>query len=737
MPPIDPNDRPIFLDPSDREPIGPYTGMAQEPLNSPAFSQQQIDLAAALRPHMETLSSLTAQMAHNFEGINELLESNADHLDVIGSKQQRNARLTTDEFARQKQIRDTTEERARIMDRINTSERKSSDSLMQQFRSGGMIRRGQIEYLDKQGKLASTTLEQYQQMDETQRRNIREQLASNLQQRQGQDTQFSLNQAIQHLAHGQIGSAVGELMQGLPFTQGITSRLQTSGEARMARGATQLAEGSTIRGGANMGLGALVGRGIPYLFTPASLYLAQREIRQSIQAYQTDLRQGMQGGLQGNAAVRESVGANVRARIEGINPFDALTTQMAQQIAAGIQSEGFTGAIRSAWQDSVTDVVKSTGVDAGTALQLMSTSANQLGESANQFRQDMNLVENAAKNTNLSVTQLAQNMQQLQQSMVATGGAPAAAPASQLSNLLANALGGQGAIGRAGLPGILAAVGNPQAWQLMVARAGISPLLATARATLNQAAPILDQLGNLLWQQYRIQGQSRGMSLHTWVVMMSTAQAFQAILPGADENAVEAFMLATRNGGLERTQARTSAQNAPEPVKAHRGLFGSIYHGITSAAHSIETGLNAPANAASAAIRAVGGEFMSDKNARNLAEGLTDKFKFGDYFGRTKVYEPINMDVSRQQQISYWRDQAMAMGLSATQTRNLLDSTRQATSATQLEQANVQAQTIIVKLHPQAARYLTAEPSNVQRYWDSVYGKAGSQYSERPPGGSR
>jgi len=64
-------------------------------------------------------------------------------------------------------------------------------------------------------------------------RHIREQLAANIQRQQGQDETFSLTQAIQHLAHGQIGSAVGELMQGLPATQGLVGRLQTAGEARM------------------------------------------------------------------------------------------------------------------------------------------------------------------------------------------------------------------------------------------------------------------------------------------------------------------------------------------------------------------------------------------------------------------------------------------------------------------------------------------------------------------------
>lgn len=738
MPPIDPN-RPLAFDPS--EPRGPttYTGMVNEPLDAPALSQQQVDLSGVLRQNFDALASLSTQIARNLGGTEDLLRGNVNHIENMVSGTRRLVAQTREEALQQRQIHEFSLARKTALEQVLDIEKNirstqggNLNNLRQQFQLGGMLtRKGNISFMDEQNRPQEMSIEQYMKLPDQQRRSIRDQLSTSLATNRPETA--SVSQVIQALAHGNIGSAIGELMQSFPQLAGVSTRLRTAGAGLEARGI----ERGGLSGLAQRGAGMLVGEGLPFALSPAGAIMAVRELRQSIRGYQEDLRQGMQGGLQGNAAARETIGANLRARVEGLNPFDALTTQMARQIAAGIQSEGFTGSIRAAWQDSVTDVVKSTGVDAGTALQLMTTSANQLGESATQFRQDMNLVQNAAKNTSFSVTQLAQNMQQLQQSFVQRGGIQASAPVGQLANTLQNALGNT-QLGRTALQGLTSVIGQPQVWQQAVTMAGINPLLANTQETLRRAPQILDEYGKRLWD-IKNQGPGKVMKLHEWVVMMYAAGLFNSLLPGADEATVEEFMRITSHGGLEQTQSKHTAENAPGPQGHHRGFLGGIfhgaYHGITVAGHGIESGIGAVdtgiGHLVAGAAGEVGASASTQRAIRRQMSGLPS------WLPQTSVYNDYSVTGTQQRQIQYWRDQAQAMGLSAAQTRRLLEPTRQATNIDALEQANTQAQTVIVKLHPQAAKYFSAEPANVQRYYDALYGRSGSQNAQRPPGGGR
>lgn len=654
----------------------------------PAFSQQNVDMVAAMRPHLEALSSLSAQMRDNFEGIGKLLEQNVSHVERMGNAQQKNARISQQEFEVQKRNRDLTEARAQAMERITKAEQRNNDALTHQLRLAGMYRKGQIEYQDEQGKLAQTTVADYRN-NPALRQRIREQAASNLSSALAADNnRFSFTEVIQHLAHGNIGAALGEAMQQLPGTAGMIGRLEGLGERTAARGAAMGGLGGLM----TQGVGALIGRGLPFLASPAGLFLIQRELRQGIRTYQEDLRRGMQGGLSGSTAARESLGADIRSRFEGINPFDALTQRMAAEIAHGIQSEGFTGRLRAAWQDSVTDVVKSTGMDAGQALQLMATSANTLGQSASQFRSDMELVKNTAHDTTLSVTQVAQAMQQMQTAFYARGGQPATAQAGIVSNVLQRALPRRIAIsGRLG--GAIA-----QNWQTLVARAGINPALAFEPQILKQATRILDQTAAMLWRIKNSSPMTRKMRLQEWVTFMEGASPglFESLLPGAQNDDIVSFMRTGAHGGFERAQQGASAEIAAagSTVHHHHGLFGSIWQGIEGATQS--------------------------------ALNLTDPIKNWHFA------DNVNIPATRRNIIKSFNSQLQ--DLTPEQRRQILAPLRNvdATSVADLKAAAHESQTIYVKIHPQAAHYFTTEPAKIQRYYDSRRGAAGSQGMVRP-----
>lgn len=702
-------------------------------LPNPAISQRDVDLSNIIRENTEAYKNLQLVIERN-------LERQETHLKNITASQKDSLRSVSEEASHKIKLADLEDRRLKTLQKIRDSESKGITALRQQFRLGEQItKQGQLKYVDPEGRARTISPEQYLSKDfpEAERQQIREQLASHI--ATSDSPSFRISEFIGKLAHGDIGGAIGEGFQSLPVFDNLTEGLMQHGEGLSAHGAALRTAGKALRDSAGTfpqtfmegvgqrvsGLGVSAEGGLaslrgglissiaPKLFTPAMIYGLQREIRQGLRSYQDDLRQGMQGGLTGTAAARETFGANLRARFEGINPFDALTTQMAREIARGIQSEGFTGTVRAAWQDSVTDVIKSTGMDAGQALQLMSTAANQLGENAQQFRADMMLVEQTAKATSLSVNQAAQSFQAMQQSLFTRGGAPALAPAGQLSTTLARAL-PRAVVARGALA---SAIG--QNWQTLVARAGINPALAFEPQIIRQASQVLDSIVGTLYRIKNSSDMTKNMPVQKWVSFMEGASSgfFEQLLPGATNADIVAFMRRGRNNGYERAQRQTVADTArarTRTVHHHHGILGTIAREVSGGLQSIATSAGKGAD-----------------YAINQATGSHTHLARDLFNPNSIANSDIDFAATRRNMIKAFGNEIE--GLTPEQRRQVLAPLRNASSYDELMGGAVnRAQEIVVRLHPNAERVLQAEPSRLQRYHDYNRGTSNSQGMVRP-----
>lgn len=683
--------------------MGPRVDPDDPTANALAFKQAQVDLSQQLSSHFSTLSSLTSQMKDNLEGIGTLIQQNAGHLNEYVGSQTKINNLERDSVRHQTQLTASTKERARAAREIQEAEAKGTDAVLAKMRGTGMIGRGGIRY--GEGQVMPTG--QFRNLDPNspEYNQIRQSLQTNL--ARGPNRTFRFGDVFQQLSQGNIGGAIGELTQSLPMFQRAAARSTTIGENLSISG---LERGGIAGLGQRFG-GAFMSTAVPFALSPAAAYLAQRYVRQGIRTYQSDLRQGMQTGLEGRAAAGEAARANLQARIQGLNPFDALTMQMAQEVAKGIQSQGFSGQIRAAWQDTVTDVIKSTGMDASTALGLMNTATDQLGESAEQFRNDIEGVQTVAKETSLSIRTLAEDLQRAQTSFASRGGMAAGQAITQtvqaLQTTLPRSITMRGALTQ----------GIAQNWQAIALRfGGISPTQAFTAQAISQAPRIIDNLVNQLFQIKNSTTLWRNMSVENWIAMMEgTAPAvLQALIPGADARDFIALMQSKAQGKSVQSAANRrrvqAAQEATQPK--HSGFLGGLAHHLSGIESAIGEMIGR-------------GGLVSGEGLPNPLEGEARKIN--------KTFVDVNK--MRQEQINYWLNQIHLAGLSPEEQRRILAPVRAAGSSEALDRAAQEAANtfkVEVGIHPSAAQILTAEPAHRQTYWDHMNGDSGSYGMQRP-----
>lgn len=557
---------------------------------------RDVNVSVVLQRNFEALSTLSDQISRNLGGVGSLLEGNIRRMDRMANSAQRYSDITREDVQHNKQILEFSEAQERAKERIREAEdkyRKSREAgakidqgaLVAQLKLGDMLnKQGKIRYIDPRTGRAGTplTIDEYMRMQDRDQEPIRQQMIqqAGLAAPQG----FSPRQALQALSRGDIGGALGELAQTMPGLGRAARGVEGFGAAIGGAGVERQASGQLLRGLGMRGVGAGLGLLGEFGFSPAALYFGGR---MALSQYQQARGAGMQTGMSGFGAAKEGFGAQFKAIGEGLNPFDALSMGAARAIARGIQSEGFSGAIRSQWQDTVTDLVKSTGMDSSEALQLMSTAVNNFGESAQGFHTDMTMMKETANQTNLSVKAAAESMQAFQTAVAQQSGTQGAiASRVGIATL-------QRAAPRAfARPGSTGGAAIQQNWVRLVTQAGYNPAEAYTpqiRAKMNK---IVDTNVRTLWGFKNSNPAWQKMTLANWVPLMegySPGLFDQYIGPGLRAqdiidimNAVgnpsqgKGYGLETKGQGVRKEQTKIKSDLQYKPPKGMSMAGGII-----------------------------------------------------------------------------------------------------------------------------------------------------------------
>lgn len=129
---------------------------------------------------------------------------------------------------------------------------------------------------------------------------------------------------------------------------------------------------------------------------------------------------------------REGLGARWDAFRMGLNPFDIMSKEVSAAIVRGVRSRGFTGALGDAFQDAVGDIYQDTGLDPEMVMGMGDQFArrNQL----EQFRALIGGMDDLAKETNRSITDVAAGFEELRKMFETFGGFGTAGPNAQALN---------------------------------------------------------------------------------------------------------------------------------------------------------------------------------------------------------------------------------------------------------------------------------------------------------------
>lgn len=505
---------------------------------------------------------------------------------------------------------------------------------------------------------------------------------------------FSVGEVFRAVASGNIGAAVGELLQRPDFGP-VTGLNRAAGSlgARM--------EQSNIPG-----VGAL-GRGIPgavgYALTPAAAYGAYRLFNRYNRLQQDLQLQGMAGGLQGGEAIREGLEGRFQARVMGLNPFDIMTTQMAREIASGVRTRGFRGEVAKAWTETVGDVVSDLGISASSALESMNVAVEQLGMNTEEFRDMMDSLDEVAKSTGDSVEAVRQRTLALSQSLAETGGQAA----GQLGDTIVATI--QGAMPRGpGRDAVAQAVGQPQALAALQPMFGtgefVSPMDIEGQA--RQVATILDNM------RARLLEAKGSMPIAQYATMLAMGNMFNL---GMNAAAWEDFLKSTsfrESQGRQITKEAQAAESAARDRGGVRGFLGGVLGGAAGVAGWVGDQPLGP---------------LSD-----LARGAEGVYDFGAGIG-------INTARGRNQYITRAAEQLIAAGIPQDQRREMLRGLWQARgeSGESFQRASQRfgeqaTREVVIRLepNPELRRLIR---TNQAAYNDYVAGRGGSQYTQPPP----
>jgi hypothetical protein len=373
---------------------------------------------------------------------------------------------------------------------------------------------------------------------------------------------FRIRDVLTKLAHGNLTGAAGELFQQFP----VAAKLGAAGQER-------LASGQGFRGLGMMGAARLL--------SPATIVGVEEAWRRGIGAYQGAMTQGQQAGLQGTDAARDTLAGRAFGFHQALNPFDALSFRAAQAIAKGVQSEGFSGQMREAWQETVGNLVKETGMSAQDALAAMSTGINELGQTVGQFKAGMADVQDVAHDTDMSVSQVVKTFQGLQKVGLQLGGTGGAQTFGRFAETLSRAFVGTTAMKR-GI-GERIAGGIAGAAPIIL---GISPF-EVGNLTDVQLAQYEDILAARMWEIKNGSAAFRNMRVEDFAIQ--ALPLIQGMAPGLDQlqvqDIIDIMKTGIKHGGHgftaharaleQQRKIRQRKINLPTPQPRHGGILTS------------------------------------------------------------------------------------------------------------------------------------------------------------------
>lgn len=99
----------------------------------------------------------------------------------------------------------------------------------------------------------------------------------------------------------------------------------------------------------------------------------------------------------------------------GANPFDMISMRMASEIVKGIRGKGFRGELANALGDSIVGIVKDTGLEWSEVLESANYFLRETNVGLNEFNSVMKNLDDLARDTGLSVDQVAKGIKEFSQ----------------------------------------------------------------------------------------------------------------------------------------------------------------------------------------------------------------------------------------------------------------------------------------------------------------------------------
>jgi len=209
---------------------------------------------------------------------------------------------------------------------------------------------------------------------------------------------------------------------------GFAARMISKGGVRGYIG-TQLAETSgALKGGLGVGSITALARANPYVTAAIGLGLTYRGFNdgQGLNIPYvgsvpfTDWQNQMASGQITGEGYRAGLSAKIRGFTMGMNPFDTITSQVANSIIDAVRSQGFRGEMERNFEDTIKGIYKDTGlpVEQIAALGEIYARTGRLDE----FRHSMEDLDKIAKDTSQSVASVATQFQTLNDALVVRSG---------------------------------------------------------------------------------------------------------------------------------------------------------------------------------------------------------------------------------------------------------------------------------------------------------------------------
>lgn len=255
-----------------------------------------------------------------------------------------------------------------------------------------------------------------------------------------QDPRALLEQAAPGGMGGQLRRGVGGSRAANWMRQTYLGR-QVSETARAAGGVNLADPGSLLRVARSM---PLVSAGLTALYELRGLGEGRGLSIPGVGAvpfsdWQTQLAAGQVTG--------EGYGAGLAARGEairmGLNPFDQISMQVANAIVSAVRGQGFRGAMAREFENSIKDIYKDTGLPVEQIAEMGRLYAR--GGHLDNFRSQMQSLDDIAKNTSNSVNTVAETFKSFTDTLVGQGGQRNIPLVPAMTRLVANLTGPGGA----------------------------------------------------------------------------------------------------------------------------------------------------------------------------------------------------------------------------------------------------------------------------------------------------